>query len=81
LSHTLRGSEVLIREYLNEEVIDCLTAQVKSFLYDTACLERFCAEMCDAARDRHDSLEMLAYLQAKQVFLVPLEEQGHWLRY
>ncbi|WP_186828201.1 LuxR C-terminal-related transcriptional regulator [Pseudomonas syringae] len=81
LPQTLRGSEVLIREYLLEEVIDCLPADVQAFLYDTACLERFCAELCDAARDGHDSTEMLGYLQAHQVFLVPLDEQGHWFRY
>ncbi|MCF5355101.1 helix-turn-helix transcriptional regulator, partial [Pseudomonas syringae] len=63
LPQTLRGSEVLIREYLLEEVIDCLPADVQAFLYDTACLERFCAELCDAARDGHDSAEMLGYLQ------------------
>lgn len=81
LSQALRGSEVLIREYLLEEVIDCLPADVQAFLYDTACLERFCAELCDAARDGHDSAGMLGYLQAHQVFLVPLDEQGHWFRY
>ncbi len=81
LPQTLRGSEVLIREYLLEEVIDCLPADVQAFLYDTACLERFCAELCDAARDGHDSAGMLGYLQAHQVFLVPLDEQGHWFRY
>ncbi|MCF5386518.1 helix-turn-helix transcriptional regulator, partial [Pseudomonas syringae] len=36
---------------------------------------------CDAARNGHDSAEMLGYLQAHQVFLVPLDEQGHWFRY
>ncbi|KPC13494.1 LuxR C-terminal-related transcriptional regulator [Pseudomonas syringae group genomosp. 3] len=81
LSQALRGSEVLIREYLLEEVIDCLPADVQAFLYDTACLERFCAELCNAARDSHDSVEMLRYLQAHQVFLVPLDEQGRWFRY
>ncbi|KPB16247.1 LuxR C-terminal-related transcriptional regulator [Pseudomonas syringae pv. syringae] len=81
LPQTLRGSEVLIREYLLEEVIDCLPADVQAFLYDTACLERFCVELCDAARDGHDSAGMLGYLQAHQVFLVPLDEQGHWFRY
>ncbi|WP_257111192.1 LuxR C-terminal-related transcriptional regulator [Pseudomonas ficuserectae] len=81
LSQALRGSEVLIREYLLEEVIDCLSADVQAFLYDTACLERFCVGLCDAARDSHDSVEMIRYLQAHQVFLVPLDEQGHWFRY
>ncbi|KPY66809.1 ATP-dependent transcriptional regulator [Pseudomonas savastanoi pv. nerii] len=80
-SQALRGSEVLIREYLLEEVIDCLPTDVQAFLYDTACLERFCAGLCDAARDSHDSVEMIRYLQAHQVFLVPLDEQGRWFRY
>ncbi|WP_439852041.1 LuxR C-terminal-related transcriptional regulator [Pseudomonas syringae] len=81
LSQALRGSEVLIREYLLEEVIDCLPADVQAFLYDTACLERLCFELCDAARDSHDSENMLRYLKAHQVFLVPLDEQGRWFRY
>ncbi|MFJ4141249.1 LuxR C-terminal-related transcriptional regulator [Pseudomonas sp. NPDC089734] len=81
LSQTLYGGEALIGEYLLEEVIDCLPANVQAFLYETACLERFCSELCDAARDSHDSAEMLRYLQAHQVFLVPLDDQGRWFRY
>jgi LuxR family maltose regulon positive regulatory protein len=81
LPQGLNGSEGLIRDYLLEEVIECLPADVQAFLYDTACLERFCAELCNAARDSHDSAQMLLYLQAHQVFLVPLDESGHWFRY
>ncbi|MCO5364047.1 LuxR C-terminal-related transcriptional regulator [Pseudomonas alliivorans] len=81
LPQSLHGGEVMIREYLLEEVIDCLPAEAQAFLYETACLERFCSALCDAARDTHDSAEMLRYLQAHQVFLVPLDEQGHWFRY
>jgi len=81
LPQALHDGEVLIREYLLEEVIDCLPADVQAFLYETACLERFCGPLCNAARDSHDSAEMLRYLQAHQVFLVPLDEHGHWFRY
>jgi LuxR family maltose regulon positive regulatory protein len=81
LPQNLNGGEGLIRDYLLEEVIDCLPADVQAFLYETACLERFCHELCDAARDTHDSAEMLRYLQAHQVFLVPLDESGRWFRY
>jgi len=81
LPQSLNGGEGLIRDYLLEEVIECLPADVQSFLYDTACLERFCSELCNAARDSHDSAEMLRYLQAHQVFLVPLDESGRWFRY
>ena len=81
LPQTLHGGEGLIRDYLLEEVIDCLPADVQAFLYDTACLERFCSELCNAVRDTHDSAQMLRYLQAHQVFLVPLDENGRWFRY
>ncbi|WP_296257895.1 MULTISPECIES: LuxR C-terminal-related transcriptional regulator [unclassified Pseudomonas] len=81
LTQELNGSEGLIRDYLLEEVIDCLPADVQAFLYETACLERFCSALCDAARDAHDSGEMLGFLQAHQVFLVPLDKSGHWFRY
>jgi LuxR family maltose regulon positive regulatory protein len=81
LPQALHGGDGLIRDYLLEEVIDFLPADVQAFLYDTASLERFCSELCDAARETYDSAEMLYYLQAHQVFLVPLDEHGRWFRY
>ena len=78
---SLHGARGMIREYLLEEVIERQSAELQAFLYDTACLERFCAELCDALRDSHDSAAMLQHLQAHQVFLVPLDEQGRWFRY
>ncbi|RON18426.1 helix-turn-helix transcriptional regulator [Pseudomonas brassicacearum] len=81
LPQALHGGEGLIRDYLLEEVIDCLPAEVQQFLYDTAPQERFCSELCDAVREAHDSAEILRFLQAHQVFLVPLDEHGHWYRY
>lgn len=81
MPQSLHGGEGLIRDYLLEEVIDCLPAEVQSFLYDTAPQERFCSELCDAVREAHDSAEILRFLLAHQVFLVPLDENGHWYRY
>ncbi|MNO59576.1 Serine/threonine-protein kinase PknK [compost metagenome] len=81
LPQALHGGEGLIRDYLLEEVIEILPTDVQAFLYDTACQERFCAPLCDALRDRHDSATILSYLQAHQVFLVPLDEHGRWFRY
>ncbi|MEO4046261.1 LuxR C-terminal-related transcriptional regulator [Pseudomonas sp. CAU 1711] len=79
--HDLHGAQGMIRDYLLEEVIERQPAELQAFLYDTACLERFCAELCDAVRDSHDSAAMLQYLQEHQVFLVPLDENGCWFRY
>ncbi|WP_375741545.1 LuxR C-terminal-related transcriptional regulator [Pseudomonas boanensis] len=75
------GDESLIREYLLEEVIERQPADVQTFLYETARLERICAELCDAVRESHDSSSILRHLQAHQVFLVPLDEHGRWFRY
>ena len=81
LPQALHGGEGLIRDYLLEEVIERLPSEVQAFLYDTACQERFCSELCDALRESHDSAEILRFLQAHQVFLVPLDENGRWFRY
>jgi len=81
LPQALHGGEGLIRDYLLEEVIEILPEDVQAFLFDTACQERFCAALCDALRQRDDSAAILRYLQAHQVFLVPLDEHGHWYRY
>ena len=78
---TLHGGEGLIRDYLLEEVIERQPAEVQQFLLETACLERFCASLCDAVRDSHDSMAIIQHLQANQVFLVPLDEQARWFRY
>ena len=77
----LHDGEELIRDYLLEEVLDSLPSSVQAFLYDTACLERFCSELCNAARETSDSAEMLGYLLAHQVFLVALDKDGRWFRY
>ena len=77
----LHGAQGMIRDYLLEEVIERQPPELQAFLYDTACLDRFSAELCDALRDSHDSAAILRHLQAHQVFLVPLDEHGHWFRY
>ncbi|MBU0809212.1 MAG: LuxR C-terminal-related transcriptional regulator [Gammaproteobacteria bacterium] len=81
LSTLAQGGDGLIHDYLLEEVIERQPAEVQAFLYETASQERFCAELCDALRDAHDSAAILRHLQAHQVFLVPLDEQGKWFRY
>ncbi|MHA6492735.1 LuxR C-terminal-related transcriptional regulator [Pseudomonas borbori] len=81
LAQSPHGAEGLIREYLLEEVIERQPADVQAFLYETASQDRFCAELCDAVRDAHDSAAILRHLQAHQVFLVPLDDLGKWFRY
>ncbi|MCJ8169756.1 LuxR C-terminal-related transcriptional regulator [Atopomonas sediminilitoris] len=80
LTH-LQGRAPLISEYLLQEVVERLPADVQSFLYDTALLDRFSPALCDAVRLSHDSAAMIDYLFRHQLFLVPLDERGQWYRY
>ena len=75
------GGQGLIREYLLEEIIAQQPEAIKFFLYATASLERFNASLCDALTQRQDSAQVIEYLLAHQVFLVPLDEEGQWYRY
>ncbi len=75
------GGQGLIREYLLEEIIAQQPETIKRFLSTTATLERFNASLCDALRESQDSAQLIEYLIAHQVFLVPLDEEGEWYRY
>lgn len=75
------GSQGLIREYLLEEIIAQQPESIQQFLYATAMFERFNAGLCDAVRERQDSAQIIEYLLAYHVFLVPLDEHGEWYRY
>ncbi|QEY59245.1 helix-turn-helix transcriptional regulator [Pseudomonas sp. C27(2019)] len=75
------GSQGLIRDYVLEEIIAQQPESIQQFLFATATLERFHAGLCDALRERQDSAQVIEYLLAHHVFLVPLDEQGEWYRY
>lgn len=77
----MHGDEGVIREYLLEEVISHQPEPVRDFLFATAHLEQFCADLCDQVREAHDSASIIEHLQTHQLFLVPLDEQGVWFRY
>jgi LuxR family maltose regulon positive regulatory protein len=75
------GSHRFIMDYLLEEVLNQQPAEVQAFLLDTAVLDRFCAELCDAVRQTTNSQEILHQLDAENLFLIPLDNERHWYRY
>lgn len=77
----LTGSERNIADYLQADVLADLPDVVIGFLQQTAVLDEFNAELCDALSGRDDSAQMLAFLQRNQLFVRPLEEADGWLRY
>ncbi|MEJ2557089.1 MAG: LuxR C-terminal-related transcriptional regulator, partial [Anaerolineae bacterium] len=75
------GDDQYIIDYLVEEVIDRQTPDVQSFLMQTAILERFNADLCDAVTGRNDSRAMLNFLAKANLFIIPLDHKRQWYRY
>lgn len=75
------GSHRFVLDYLTDEVLARQNGEVLDFLLRVSPLERFNAPLCDAMLDRQDSAEMLAKLEAKNLFLIPLDDERQWFRF
>ncbi len=75
------GSHRFVLDYLMEEVLQRQTERLRSFLLQTALLERLSGSLCDAVTERNDSRGMLDALEQGNLFVVPLDDQRQWYRY
>lgn len=75
------GSHRFILDYLAEEVLQRQSEHIRSFLLQTAILDRFCASLCNTVTAREDGKEMLDALERSNLFLIPLDDQRQWYRY
>ena len=75
------GSHRFVLDYLAGEVLERQPERVRSFLLQTAILDRFCAPLCNAVTEREDGKEMLDILERSNLFLIPLDDKRQWYRY
>src|SRR5512136_1348985 len=75
------GSHRFVLDYLVEEVLAHQSEHIRSFLLQTAILDRFCATLCNAVTERKDGKEMLNVLERSNLFIVPLDDKRQWYRY
>ncbi len=75
------GSHRFVLDYLVEEVLQHQSEHIRSFLLQTAILDRLCAPLCNAVTDREDGKEMLDILERSNLFLIPLDDKRQWYRY
>ncbi len=73
--------ERAVAAYLLEEVLDRQPERLRRFLLETSVLSRMSASLCDAILGREDSARCLAELERSNMFVVPLDRDGHWYRY
>jgi len=75
------GSHHFVLDYLVEEVLQHQSEHIRSFLLQTAILDRFCAPLCNAVTEREDGKEILDILERNNLFLIPLDDKRQWYRY
>ena len=75
------GSHRYVLDYLVEEVLQEQPEQIRSFLCQTAILDRLSGPLCDAVTERVDGGRVLEDLERDNLFLIPLDDQREWYRY
>ena len=70
-----------ISEYFMDEVLSHQPGHIRSFLLDTAILDRLSPPLCDAVTHRSDSASILEHLCSTHMFVVALDKASYWFRY
>ncbi|CAG0946460.1 serine/threonine-protein kinase PknK [Anaerolineae bacterium] len=75
------GSHRFVLDYLVEEVLQRQPEHIRSFLLQTAILERLSGSLCDAVTGQKDGRGILETLERGNLFIIPLDDQRQWYRY
>ena len=75
------GDDRLVSEYLESEFLARISQRDRTFLTQTAVLERMCGPLCETALELPEAGAMLAELARSNLLLVPLDRRGEWYRY
>lgn len=75
------GSNRFILDYLEEEVFNRQSDDVKKFLLETSILDQLCASLCEAVTCQPDCQRLLERIEKANLFLISLDEERQWYRY
>ncbi len=75
------GDNHYIVDYLVDEVLERQPESVRSFLLQTAILDRLNGPLCDAVTGQNDGNARLEALERGNFFVVPLDDKRRWYRY
>jgi LuxR family maltose regulon positive regulatory protein len=75
------GTHRFIMDYLLEEVLAREPEEVQRFLLQTSILNRLSAPLCEAVTGTTGGQAMLASMEQRNLFVVPLDDERRWYRY
>jgi LuxR family maltose regulon positive regulatory protein len=78
---TFTGSHHFVFDYLAEEVMQHLSAQLQEFLLKTSILTHLQTSLCEAVTGQKSSQQQLELLERNNLFLTPLDTERIWYHY
>ena len=75
------GENRFIGDYLTEEVLSQHTPETRDFIVTMSFLDRFSAPLCNFVGQTTNAAAILHELERSNLFLIPLDENGHWFRF
>ncbi|HET8880608.1 MAG TPA: LuxR C-terminal-related transcriptional regulator, partial [Solimonas sp.] len=75
------GTDRSVVDYLGEMVLAGLDERLRRFVECIAQFERVNAELAACVSGEADAAQRLAELQARNLFLIPLDRHGEWFRF
>ncbi len=75
------GADRFVLDYLLEETLALLPEDLQRVMPELSILGRFNASLCEAVTRRDSGSELLAELERRNLFLVPLDNHREWYRY
>ena len=80
-SLSISGDDRYVADYLYHESLVNLPEDARRFLRRTAVLDQLSGPLCDAVLDEPGAAQRLRDLEARSLFLVPLDRRRGWYRY
>jgi LuxR family maltose regulon positive regulatory protein len=81
LIESFSGAARTVSGYLQEEVFATLPEEIREFLMRTVILGRFCADIGAAVADVPNAANLVAEIERRELFVLPLDDERRWYRY
>ena len=81
LISSFSGAARSVSGYLQEELFGRLPDELRGFLLRSSILGRLCADLATAVTGVVNATELISEVERRELFLIPLDDTGHWYRY
>lgn len=75
------GTDSNVVDYLGEVVLARMEERTRTFVFRISMFDRICAPLAAALGNADDAGELLQAVRARNLFLIPLDQSGQWVRF